>query len=646
MEDSKEMMDDKGNDEEKGEENAESVSKRIRMTVEELENLPKEKETAQKREEEEKDIEDMNAEELRILLKTVQKRAKAAQKCAEGALQRAEAAQKCADAALQRADAALKREDAVLQRADAALQREDAALQRADAAQKRADAALQREDAALQRADAAQKRAVAEGKEWESFKIKNLQASILCFFNTDYFRFPSISRQGTLHDAVISNSYAAVKMFEEKNFSPLTSIEVGKIKAKTSALLSRGQDQSYFSEADVVTCCNSYIWDIVKACDLEEFLSVNRETNIFSCKPDICVINYMEVPIGAFEVKKPTVDLMNNVLLMGRLFDYMMMVRSFSGLKCVFGVITDFNTWRICWFPDCDAAATSDVLIDLDTLTMDPNTGTNRKLHVSKIYTGGGGTAENVYELSIAMMSLLLKMDHSFKGRESVQLVSENRPYIKLTNDQFHYQSGLQYALNFSFPDEVSEFILLRDYHGGRDGRVWLTCTVSGNLCVLKFPNTGDVEKAELEAENWRTMGFQNVRVCTLNKKAAIVMPFAFNFNDDGKIVADLDTWSLAGYGTAIEGWEDVSRFLETVDFNNALGHCITAFAERKLCHNDIEARHVAIVYVPEAVSVLERKFIYTFIDLSDVTKYESEEEAVDKMDMKARQITARLSQL
>ena len=591
-------MDDKGNDEEKGEENAESVSKRIRMTVEELENLPKEKETAQKREEEEKDIEDMNAEELRILLKTVQKRAKAERKEKEDALQRAEAA-----------------------------------LQLAEAERKEKEGALQR--------------AVAEGKEWESFKIKNLQASILCFFNTDYFRFPSISRQGTLHDAVISNSYAAVKMFEEKNFSPLTSIEVGKIKAKTSALLSRGQDQSYFSEADVVTCCNSYIWDIVKACDLEEFLSVNRETNIFSCKPDICVINYMEVPIGAFEVKKPTVDLMNNVLLMGRLFDYMMMVRSFSGLKCVFGVITDFNTWRICWFPDCDAAATSDVLIDdLDTLTMDPNTGTNRKLHVSKIYTGGGGTAENVYELSIAMMSLLLKMDHSFKGRESVQLVSENRPYIKLTNDQFHYQSGLQYALNFSFPDEVSEFILLRDYHGGRDGRVWLTCTVSGNLCVLKFPNTGDVEKAELETENWRTMGFQNVRVCTLNKKAAIVMPFAFNFNDDGKIVADLDTWSLAGYGTAIEGWEDVSRFLETVDFNNALGHCITAFAERKLCHNDIEARHVAIVYVPEAVSVLERKFIYTFIDLSDVTKYESEEEAVDKMDMKARQITARLSQL
>ena len=591
-------MDDKGNDEEKGEENAESVSKRIRMTVEELENLPKEKETAQKRKEEEKDIEDMNAEELRILLKTVQKRAKAERKEKEDALQRAEAA-----------------------------------LQLAEAERKEKEGALQR--------------AVAEGKEWESFKIKNLQASILCFFNTDYFRFPSISRQGTLHDAVISNSYAAVKMFEEKNFSPLTSIEVGKIKAKTSALLSRGQDQSYFSEADVVTCCNSYIWDIVKACDLEEFLSVNRETNIFSCKPDICVINYMEVPIGAFEVKKPTVDLMNNVLLMGRLFDYMMMVRSFSGLKCVFGVITDFNTWRICWFPDCDAAATSDVLIDdLDTLTMDPNTGTNRKLHVSKIYTGGGGTAENVYELSIAMMSLLLKMDHSFKGRESVQLVSENRPYIKLTNDQFHYQSGLQYALNFSFPDEVSEFILLRDYHGGRDGRVWLTCTVSGNLCVLKFPNTGDVEKAELEAENWRTMGFQNVRVCTLNKKAAIVMPFAFNFNDDGKIVADLDTWSLAGYGTAIEGWEDVSRFLETVDFNNALGHCITAFAERKLCHNDIEARHVAIVYVPEAVSVLERKFIYTFIDLSDVTKYESEEEAVDKMDMKARQITARLSQL
>ena len=31
--------------------------------------------------------------------------------------------------------------------------------------------------------------------------------------------------------------------------------------------------------------------------------------------------------------------------------------RSFHGLQHVFGILTTYNEWRICWLPDCDDAA-------------------------------------------------------------------------------------------------------------------------------------------------------------------------------------------------------------------------------------------------------------------------------------------------
>lgn len=35
----------------------------------------------------------------------------------------------------------------------------------------------------------------------------------------------------------------------------------------------------------------------------------------------------------------------------------MMRLQSFHGLKDVFGIITNYNEWRICWFSNSDKAA-------------------------------------------------------------------------------------------------------------------------------------------------------------------------------------------------------------------------------------------------------------------------------------------------
>ena len=57
---------------------------------------------------------------------------------------------------------------------------------------------------------------------------------------------------------------------------------------------------------------------------------------------------------------------MENKFLFGQIFDYMMKLSSLNGMRYVFGVITDYREWRICWLNDSDAAAASTELCDLD----------------------------------------------------------------------------------------------------------------------------------------------------------------------------------------------------------------------------------------------------------------------------------------
>jgi len=72
----------------------------------------------------------------------------------------------------------------------------------------------------------------------------------------------------------------------------------------------------------------------------------------------------------------------------------------------------------------------------------------------------------------------------------------------------------------------------LDDFHGGAEGRVWLACSQSGNVCVLKFRSDGNKDLLEIEAENWKKMysaifpPSKHVRTVKLaHNKTALVMP-------------------------------------------------------------------------------------------------------------------------
>ena len=61
------------------------------------------------------------------------------------------------------------------------------------------------------------------------------------------------------------------------------------------------------------------------------------------------------------EVKRPgkveEKSILENKIVLGQLYDYMLQLHSYHGLQNVFGIVATYNEWRICWLPEVDTAA-------------------------------------------------------------------------------------------------------------------------------------------------------------------------------------------------------------------------------------------------------------------------------------------------
>ena len=118
-----------------------------------------------------------------------------------------------------------------------------------------------------------------------------------------------------------------------------------------------------------------------------------------------------------------------------------MKLSSLNGMRYVFGVITDYREQRICCLNDSDAAAASTELCDLDDVE---TISVKSELKVSKIYKGSGGTSAEVKDLSIALTTVLRKMNYFRQFRRPVKLISDKRPYLKLSRKCCEWVSGIK----------------------------------------------------------------------------------------------------------------------------------------------------------------------------------------------------------
>jgi hypothetical protein len=61
------------------------------------------------------------------------------------------------------------------------------------------------------------------------------------------------------------------------------------------------------------------------------------------------------------EVKRPNTfdgkSILEDKIVLGQIYDDMLRLSCFHGLRNVFGILTTYNEWRICWLPEADVAA-------------------------------------------------------------------------------------------------------------------------------------------------------------------------------------------------------------------------------------------------------------------------------------------------
>lgn len=157
--------------------------------------------------------------------------------------------------------------------------------------------------------------------------------------------------------------------------------------------------------------------------------------------------------------------------------------------------------------------------------------------------------------LIVSLLSIIQKMYCS--PHDPVAEISNIRPYIILNNESWQWGkvAWKSNKLNrHKLPSQsCKKYILLKDLRGGADGRVWMACSSSGLVCVLKFGRldasvfdskelmSGAISNATKNLEHECIMHAQQdsdiiARVTVLADRPVLVMRHysAVNWSDDG----------------------------------------------------------------------------------------------------------------
>lgn len=424
------------------------------------------------------------------------------------------------------------------------------------------------------------------------------------------------------------------------------SIEHCKLR-QTEIFLPQNSRLKYGSENDVAVHVRKVISDITTATGLENKFDFMSELAISRLRADIWILLLNGFPVSVIEVKKPgEINEGKKAVIYGQLYDYMMKLRSFHGLCNVIGILTNFEQWEICCLPDSVEGATATSLnYGKHQIQSLPVENEKRILYKSKTYT-----YKNCKELAIALYSALKKIAYNSKYIVPVPLLGKSRAYICATEESWFWVSTLPNIeeLVIDMPTEVSKkYYFLRDFHGGADGRVWMACSPSGNLVVIKFLDGDKMNEllVDQEVEHWHNLDHVNVFKTLLINRWAIVMPFAFVYNEDLSIN---NSWWKA-YGDddpPIRYFKDILNVVERIDPFTALSSCIEGCYKARLIHEDIEWRHVGlfptISFSKSSALDLGKIRIdckYSFIDLTNMTDAKTEGDARENMKKREEEI-------
>ena len=234
-----------------------------------------------------------------------------------------------------------------------------------------------------------------------------------------------------------------------------------------------------------------------------------------------------------------------------------MQLPNFYSMTPAFGILSMFETWEVCWIPlnelDIDAIAKvpeclprkcmqfttpmkpvsakntlpqgftpskmNPVVHEIkDEVIKDGNSGEeqgednmSRVLHASKIYS-------RMDDEHLAMHAIVAAVCKMLKAEQS----SFDDPFDKLKGCMLlQFIKGENWSLYWchmghldgkgkwnKYANPRKYLYAIKDLGRGFDGRVWLMCTSSGAVCVLKFLNIdGKISMClKKEVENWQTV--------------------------------------------------------------------------------------------------------------------------------------------
>ena len=244
-----------------------------------------------------------------------------------------------------------------------------------------------------------------------------------------------------------------------------------------------------------------------------------------------------------------------------QLLMYMQQLRFTHGVQQVFGIITTYKQWRICWLPEASELASATTEPEPQSQSSSTNSTLTTSSDLSTLY-GSALYEYNQPELIEVLVSTLRKMACGTVIPVTTLLPTAGqtgRKYGLISDEGFTWQDlPLSFRLSYLITptDPLDELYLLQDYGEGLDGRVWLAATASGSLTVVKMTREsvtveaplkkqrvgeegtgegqGEVDRYmhmyDCERELWRSVWGAESTVCrTFLNACALVMQFAFH---------------------------------------------------------------------------------------------------------------------
>lgn len=442
---------------------------------------------------------------------------------------------------------------------------------------------------------------------------------------------------------------------QDGTFGFLDSCALDKLR-NTKSMLWQEADQNEMIWTNHGSICDyviKFFNDVIPAADLSDKIKIVREPTVSSflagwVSPDITVIRSVEgAVLGMCEVKTPKFG--NNHFKpltpeqykqqVGR---YMLETRHKFGVRNAFCVLTDYNHWIIYWLDDVDEIARATTLEQVKAAS--EKNATKPANHQSITIFKSQTFECNSSNLTVAIASLLYKMCLSnVVPPDNLLGDSFAYPFFTPTSVAWNPIKPIPKILSVEMPtkgDVEAGIYLIQTYHGGADGRVWLTMDKKGNLAVLKILKNPLQDRVNLELNSWQELWCASVdRVKIDNAAEGLMLPFAFHIRpdfDESNRISHMRfsapaTWtSTSKRFNVLDSMKFMNLDEKLFDMDNLMSHlkhpdrvaetALETMHNAGIWHLDVEWRHVALLPVRKDAG---SKFTFQpiMIDLSRVTR-------------------------